>query len=328
MVRHSFLYEGKRYDIRATDYVEFSKKVLKAVEIETSGVIGKIKTDDWFEEFITIYKSHKAPRTISSYRNRYSCHIKPFIGKKYMHEVKHSECQKIMSAMSGSAKVTILKIYHDLFQLFQTAMKNGYIGSNPVDGVDIPDGDKETRRALTGGEIKLFNSCQDSKYWLHYAVMMYCGLRPHEISLLQGKDVQDNILHIRGIKTKSSDRFVPIPEIILPKLQNYDEEEYILKSVKGHVPITEPNRRALWRLMKKDLTDMNGTDIADDWTPYCFRHTYGSTLQDAGVPINVIRELMGHTNITTTQGYVHNSCQLFEASRTLMNSHFNEFFCQ
>ena len=328
MIRHSFVYEGKKYDIRANDYVEFSKKVLKAVDENNMNITGKIKVDKWFEEFIDTYKSHKDSRTIDSYRNRYSCHIKPYIGDRYMHEIKHSDCQKIMSAMSGFAKVTILKIYHDLFQLFQTAMKNGYVNSNPVEGVDIPDGDKETRRALTEEEIKLFNSCRNSEWWLHYAVMMYCGLRPHEISLLQGKDVQGDILHIRGIKTKSSNRFVPIPDIILSDLQGYDDEEYILKSAKGLTPISEPNRRALWRLMKKDLVAANGADIANDWTPYCFRHTYGTTLQDAGIPINEIRELMGHTNIATTQGYVHNSCQLFEASRELMNSHFNGFRCQ
>ena len=40
--------------------------------------------------------------------------------------------------------------------------------------------------------------------------------------------------------------------------------------------------------------------IADDLVPYCLRHTYGTDLQDAGVPINVAKYLMGHSDISVT----------------------------
>jgi integrase len=40
--------------------------------------------------------------------------------------------------------------------------------------------------------------------------------------------------------------------------------------------------------------------IADDLVPYCFRHTFCTDLQDAGVPINVAKDLMGHSSISVT----------------------------
>jgi integrase len=39
---------------------------------------------------------------------------------------------------------------------------------------------------------------------------------------------------------------------------------------------------------------------AADLRPYCLRHTYGTDLQDADVPINVAKYLMGHEDIATT----------------------------
>ena len=46
--------------------------------------------------------------------------------------------------------------------------------------------------------------------------------------------------------------------------------------------------------------------VAEDLTPYCLRHTFCTDLQRAGVPINVAKELMGHSDISITAGiYTH-----------------------
>ena len=39
--------------------------------------------------------------------------------------------------------------------------------------------------------------------------------------------------------------------------------------------------------------------------PYAYRHTYAQRHADAGVPVDVLRELMDHLNLITTQGYYH-----------------------
>ena len=36
---------------------------------------------------------------------------------------------------------------------------------------------------------------------------------------------------------------------------------------------------------------------------HCFRHTFGTLLMSAGIPIESISKMMGHTNIRTTQTY-------------------------
>ena len=46
----------------------------------------------------------------------------------------------------------------------------------------------------------------------------------------------------------------------------------------------------------------NGHKIAPDLVTYCLRHTFGTDMQRAGVPINLTRYMMGHTDISTTAG--------------------------
>ncbi|WP_169311726.1 tyrosine-type recombinase/integrase [Marinithermus hydrothermalis] len=59
----------------------------------------------------------------------------------------------------------------------------------------------------------------------------------------------------------------------------------------------------------------------EDWhriTPHKLRHSYASALVEAGRGINEVKELLGHSSISTTQVYVHVSQRrLEEAARTM-----------
>lgn len=66
----------------------------------------------------------------------------------------------------------------------------------------------------------------------------------------------------------------------------------------------------LWNNFKRELDIQMGAEIyrnkiirsvvATDLVPYCLRHTYCTDLQRAGVPINIAKYLMGHSDISVT----------------------------
>lgn len=75
----------------------------------------------------------------------------------------------------------------------------------------------------------------------------------------------------------------------------YDPKD-LLKNGKPKYP--DPNDKTKPR---------NGHKVSPDLTPYCLRHTYCTDLQRKGVPLNVAKYFMGHSNISTTAGiYTHN----------------------
>lgn len=86
----------------------------------------------------------------------------------------------------------------------------------------------------------------------------------------------------------------------------------------------------MWRdfilAMNKEMGGINEKNdilirtVADDLVPYCLRHTFCTDLQDAGVPINVAKELMGHSDISVTSKiYTHRSDISFEKALEKMN---------
>ena len=325
MVRHKFTYQGKTYDIRANDYVEFSMKVLQKV-YDTP--LCPYTVREWHEKFLVLYKADRSKKTVDSYKQRFNKHIAPIIGHLYLHQVTHEHCQRIMANMVGYSKDTIGKIKDDLVQLFKKAVKNGYLNSSPADDLDVPNGSENTRRALTDEEIYMtLRIFDDTGMGIQYLLMMFCGLRPHETALIQGKDVDGNMLHVRGTKTDEADRWQPIPDELMKRLPAVEPEEYYCTSLLGLFPTTDYQRDDMWKEFKKVALEQYDYRFADDVVPYCYRHTYGTSLQEAGVPINVIRELMGHSNIRTTQTYLDNRCHFLVEQYTQINWYFNNLGC-
>jgi site-specific recombinase XerD len=61
--------------------------------------------------------------------------------------------------------------------------------------------------------------------------------------------------------------------------------------------------------------------VAADLTPYCLRHTYCTDLQNAGVPINVAKYLMGHSNISVTVNiYTHTTEKTLREAAQFINA--------
>jgi integrase len=66
--------------------------------------------------------------------------------------------------------------------------------------------------------------------------------------------------------------------------------------------------------------------VADDLTPYCLRHTFCTDMQDAGVPVNVAKDLMGHSNISITADiYTHMTEFSLQSTAEMMDAYRGNF---
>lgn len=138
-------------------------------------------------------------------------------------------------------------------------------------------------------------------------------------------------------KTSAGDRYVPIPSDIYADLERHisgkNKDDFVFTQENGKSMMTQTVMTNNWRSFARqmdiamgaemtphghiyDPKDLdkdgkplypdkggkpkNGHKIAPDLVLYCLRHTYGTDLQRAGVPINVAKALMGHTDISVT----------------------------
>jgi integrase len=168
---------------------------------------------------------------------------------------------------------------------------------------------------------------------LYVKIMLYCGLRTMEVAALDGRhiDRMNRLIHVRqnvgadgaikGPKTDSGIRDVPIPEPLLNALSDVKLEPYQPVFVNANGKRVDRNWiQTRWTTFKQCMLS-DGCTSAYDLVPYDLRHTYCTDLQTAGVPINIAKELMGHSSISVTANiYTHTSAQSMEDAADRINN--------
>lgn len=316
----TFTYLGKRYHVYADSERELYSKMADKKRDLKDGVIvldSKTTVDVWADKAFSIYKSNV--KDLKGIRSRYRVHVSPYIGNKPISSVKSAECQEILNRCNGMSFSTVDKLRQELRFIFDKAIDNDMILKNPAAKLSLPDHYKGERRSITDNERAYFmDACLKDPGFILFIFMLRCGCRPEEAIELQGRDIdhEKRLLHIRGTKTKNADRYVPIPDDLYVKIKN----------VKGFAPIcpnhagnrhTEKSYQRLSHSLKREINLLMGCKtyrnalippypLAEDFTPYCLRHTYCTDLCKSGVDVRVAQKLMGHSDISITANiYTH-----------------------
>ena len=304
--------------------------------------------EKWAQEWLDTYKgSGVSTETYNSYVYCLKSNVYPHIGKMPLKSVKPIHLQKILLNLAGYSADHISKVHYTIKQIFKTAFDNNLLSVDPSAKLSPPKGTNGTRRALTENErAHILRLCQTHRAGLWIELMLFCGLRPAEAGALQWRhiDFKKETLRIEqslkrsggvgSTKTSAGNRTVPIPKPLLNDLlaKRGDPFEYVITNTYGN-RVTSTSMQRMWQSFKNDLNIemgclvVNGKalppyKVAPDLVPYCFRHTYCTDLQAAGVPINVAKELMGHSDISVTAKiYTHYSQIAFDNAAAAINEH-------
>lgn len=340
MPRKTFIYEGRRYDVRARTQEELYEKIAqKKLDLKERRIkADNISVQDYYQEW---YRTFKEPyikeNTQMMYRTASHCVIR-YIGKMKMHVVTAGDIQRMITAeySAGKSKSHIDKLFVVLRQIFSQAYIDKRIPENPMLSIKPPKMQENPGRAVTEEERSaILHVAKTHRYGRWIRVMLYLGLRPIETAGIQGRDIDldSNIIHIRGTKSKKADRYIPIPEIIRDDLAGFRDNEYIFTTKAGNPPDRD-RRDDWWNAFKRDLDLYMGAEtfrnkivksvVAEDLTAYCLRHTFGTDAQAAGVPIDVLADLMGHEKIETTRRYyIHDNIASKRRAAELLESYRN-----
>ena len=295
-----------------------------------------VKTGDWIETWIEKHKAPKlAPSTLTSYRNNFRVHIRPYVGEILLRDLTTYHIQKTLDSMTGSFSLFI-KVYNVIHGALEKAVELGMIPKNPCKGVAFPKDDTKDIRVLTKEEQQRFIKALDGEY---YRVMLltylYAGMRAGECIPLQWKDVDLNkrtiwvnrkaILHhdyathsgkqeIQDFcKTKSSKRTIVITAGLAAILAEHKEEMKKRAAALGLewsedslVFWNTRNKIVQYGNLKESLSKIYRKAGIEGATMHTLRHTYATRCFEAGVDIKAISEQLGHANVKTTYNiYVH-----------------------
>jgi integrase/recombinase XerD len=136
--------------------------------------------------------------------------------------------------------------------------------------------------------------------------LYYMGLRNSEIQkmLIEDVDIINRLVKVVQGK-RGKDRYVPIPEGFANDLRTWiggrSEGPLFVGRSGDHKMISD---RHIRRIVKK-YAQMANVRKYEEIHPHTLRHSYATHLQNQGVPLNVIQNMLGHSNIQTTTIYTH-----------------------
>lgn len=335
--RTSFSYKGKRYEVYANTPEElYEKKALRKKELADSVVVYDKHTtvDRWAQMAFDTYKANV--QGLRDIKCRYEKYVSPVIGHKSLIDVRAVELQNILNGCAGMSYSHCKSLKQEMAFIFQTAVENRLIPFSPAVRLSLPEYTRGYRRSITDHERKhLLMVYEADPAFLIFFVILKTGCRPEEAVNLIGRDIdpKKRLLHIRGTKTKNSDRFVPIPADLFDVIKHTKPFEPVCVNRKGNKH-SESSYRRLCARLKRDMNISMGCKVyrnalvpplplADDFVPYCLRHTYCTDLCKAGVDVRTAQRLMGHANISITADiYTHVDMDDIQKAGELIEAYF------
>lgn len=205
---------------------------------------------------------------------------------------------------------------------------------DPAVNIEVHKGKKSLPVFCTKEEINLlFNSFDDKdpKQYLNHALLKIiydCGLRVSEVTSLTINRVDLESRTIRVLGKGDKERIVPIPSASIQFYQYYRDiiRSNFLKIKTNLFFINSYGRKVTSKyveeLLKNKCIELN---FQKHITPHKLRHTYATQMLWGGADLRSIQEMLGHSDISTTEIYTHvSNSQMFDSYEKYHPGEFNE----
>lgn len=272
-----------------------------------------------------------ANATIESYQNQLSKYFK-FLNDNNINEMNSISNQTIIDYIDEiSDNYSTRSINHALssirnFHTFISTTNNSI--TNPTLKIKIRDNSLLLPNLISKKDLNIiftsFNNNEDEVNYLDNALFEFlysCGLRVSELCNLSYNDlnVENKIIRVRGKGDKL--RYVPISDIALEKFKAYEKlrNNYDIHKSNSLFINHLGNNITRQYVYNKLQTIILNTGITSKYSPHSFRHTYATHLLEGGADLRYVQELLGHSDIATTQIYVH-------VQKKQLRSAYDQFF--
>lgn len=220
-----------------------------------------------------------------------------------------------------------------LSALFNLAERKGWATSNPCRRVDLPAAEptSEDIRFLEPHEVTALAVHARPGPYQHidralYLTAAMTGLRQGELVALRWRDVdwtagrirvrQNHVLGEFGTpKSRRSTRSVPMADAVAAELdrlstatRNPGDDDLVFGHPLDGTPISKAE------ILKRYRKALRAARLDEALTFHCLRHTFGTRMAAAGVPMRTLQEWLGHRDVQTTQIYADYAPSAHEAA--------------
>ncbi len=227
-------------------------------------------------------------------------------------EIRNFLYDESVSARTRAHYLTVINSFYGFL------LDNKIITKVPTQTIKLPKLEKKLPEFLTIEEVdKLLNITPlkptDYRNIAMLETLYATGLRVSELVNLELSNIDFDDCIIRVFGKGSKERIVPINDSAKDALKTYidDYRDYLLRDKSSSFVFinnlgTKITRQGFFKILKKVCRE-NGID--KHVSPHTLRHSFATHLLNNGADLRVIQELLGHSNITTTEIYSHISNQ-------------------
>lgn len=276
---------------------------------------------NFLEEYISHLTVERglAKNTLVSYRTDLNGYIS-FCRQRGLFTVEQAGKDAIMSylfqmQLKGRSPATISRHLAAIKSYYRFAVNEGVIIKDPAQDLESPKPAQRLPRVLTVEEVDLLLSqplISDPAGLRDKAMLelLYAtGLRVSELVSLDINNLNLENGFVRCLGKGSKERVVPLGDIAARFIREYlARGRYKLEKAKV-TPALFVNhrgqrltRQGFWKIIKKYARKAK---INTDITPHTLRHSFATHLLENGADIRSVQEMLGHTDISTTQIYTH-----------------------
>lgn len=315
------------------------REYLVASAKEKPADISTITFGEWAEKWLATYKENevRAVTYYETYHGPLKRHILPEFENKLLADILPADIKLFYSKKADYSPSMLSKLRLILNAIFDAALDNKLIASNPAKNVKPPKAAVKTeKQAYTYAQARnVIEFAKGHPYGADIILLLKTGMRRAELLALRwdNVDMQDRIIYVKesvsesaqGLsiercKTERSIRSIPFDDElyeVLSELKN-------MQSTKAALTLVSPNSRGgllspkNWarRNLSAFMADLSAAypDIPA-LTAHELRHSFGSILYERGVDIVTISKLMGHASIDiTVKLYVHDNFDIMRAA--------------
>jgi integrase/recombinase XerD len=192
---------------------------------------------------------------------------------------------------------------------FKWMIANELITSDPTAGLEQPKLSRHLPKVLTIKDLTQIFAEELTTLEKAIVELLYAaGLRVSELSTMTLQNMNLDQDYVRCVGKGSKERLIPIGKKAKDALKNYlEERELILfkNDLKTNHLFLNQSGQPISRQKIYTIIKNLGAKIDKTISPHTLRHSFATHMLENGADLRVVQELLGHSDVSTTQLYTH-----------------------
>lgn len=261
-------------------------------------------------EFIEIEKGLSL-NTVDAYRRDLEFFLDNFSTKSSLDEISRQDIGNYIRTLKENdySPSSITRKISSIKSFFKWAYITNYAKFNPTLTLELPKMPKRLPKVVSVKEISEMLSDNLSLMESLIIELLYsCGFRVSELVNLKLNDINLKSKYVLCLGKGSKERIVPLGDVAKLKIEEFlPERDLYTKKFNNNTKklLINSKGRLINRQDIYNLIHKQGKIIHKNISPHTLRHSFATHLLENGADLRIVQELLGHSDVATTQLYTH-----------------------